>query len=429
MSQPTPQHKSPRSSASPDKKFIERLGVAVDSVLYETVATREGLQFATSDGRMTPQVEELGRIIRPPLGLQVFADANCLALPSEAARGASAETLSDEIKAIILRYADVPEGWLEPLVAYVLMTWVYDRFSSLPYLRFLGEPGTGKTRLLEIMAALGFRSLKVSGNITGAGLFRTIDLVRGTLAVDEADYRNSQEWSEIIKVFNNGYRDGIPVIRCGESTGQRRYNPEPFVVYGPKIISTRRRFVDTATESRCLTFETAERVLAPGIPTHLPPEFWQEARTLRNRLLGWRFDHFHRIRPDDLRLRHLPPRLTEIGSALAAVAPNSDAIIEYLNRYAADVCRGSARGILQAILAETKTWPVLLETLRVQLNEALEAAGQEPMGSRAVGPIVRALGYQTARRNSGTVVLEKPKQPGERQGERVNVGPGCRVSL
>jgi hypothetical protein len=24
------------------------------------------------------------------------------------------------------------------------MTWVYDRFTAVPYLRFLGEPGTGK---------------------------------------------------------------------------------------------------------------------------------------------------------------------------------------------------------------------------------------------------------------------------------------------
>lgn len=395
------------TSPTPDLKIAERLGFTLGSILYETIATPDGLHFATSDGKTVTHYEERTRLIRPPSGLMVFADADCLALPTNAERGISAATLLDEIKAFILRYADVPEDWLEPLSTYVLMSWVYDCFSSLPYVRFLGEPGTGKTRLLEIMASLCFRSLKISGNITGAGLFRTIDLVRGTLAVDEADYKNSQEWSEIIKVFNNGYRKGMPIIRCGERAERGGYKPEPFVVYGPKIISTRHRFADVATETRCLTFETLERVLPPGIPTQLPPKFWREAEALRNRLLGWRFDHFHDIRPDDSKLRHLPARLMEIGSTLLAVTPNADAAVEYLNRYASDVKRDSAKEIIRTILAEQTKWPVALETVVARLNEALASVDQDALEPRAVGPIVRSLGYRTEKRNFGRVILPK----------------------
>lgn len=175
----------------------------------------------------------------------------------------------------------------------MLATWVYDCFAAFPYLRFLGEYGTGKTRMLQVVAALCYRSLALSGNITGAALFCSIDLIRGTLAIDEADFKHSAEWSDIIKVLNNGYMTGFPIVRCDSRSGT--FTPQSFYVYGPKIISPRHRFDDPATELRCITFETQERKVDPSIPLQLPPAFYEQAQALRNKLLGWRFDDFQQI--------------------------------------------------------------------------------------------------------------------------------------
>ena len=98
--------------------------------------------------------------------------------PSSVAPYGSTTALIEEVKTLIRQYAAVPEEWLEILSLYILMTWVYDRFTAVPYLRFLGEPGTGKTRLLQICASVSYKGIVASGNITGPALFRTIDLVR-----------------------------------------------------------------------------------------------------------------------------------------------------------------------------------------------------------------------------------------------------------
>ena len=81
------------------------------------------------------------------------------------------------------------------------------------------ESGTGKTRLLEIHAALCYRPLFLVGNVTGAALFRSINLVQGTLVIDESDLKSSEAWSDVVKVLNNGYSRGGSVIRCNKDNG------------------------------------------------------------------------------------------------------------------------------------------------------------------------------------------------------------------
>ena len=48
----------------------------------------------------------------------------------------------------IHRYVDLSPGFEEIAAHYVLLTWVYDAFNELGYLRFRGDYGTGKTRAL-----------------------------------------------------------------------------------------------------------------------------------------------------------------------------------------------------------------------------------------------------------------------------------------
>ena len=54
-------------------------------------------------------------------------------------------------------------------------------------LKIEGQPGTGKTRLLEVMKAVCYRGMDAGASPTRASLFRTIDTFRGTLIIDEAD--------------------------------------------------------------------------------------------------------------------------------------------------------------------------------------------------------------------------------------------------
>ena len=78
-------------------------------------------------------------------------------LPSEPEEYESEEVLVALIRSFIHRYVDVSPPFEEIVSYYVLLTWVYDSFNALPYLRLRGEPGSGKTRFLLIVGSLCYK--------------------------------------------------------------------------------------------------------------------------------------------------------------------------------------------------------------------------------------------------------------------------------
>ena len=178
-------------------------------------------------------------------------------LPSEAEEYSSEEELLSEIQSFIHRYVDVSPLFEKIASYYVLFSWVYDGFNELPYLRLRGDPGTGKTRFLLIMGSLCYKPIFASGASTVSPIFRILDSFRGTLIVDEGDFRFSDEKAEIVKILNNGNVKGFPVLRS-ESDGKREFNPKAYHVFGPKLVATRGFFDDKALESRFITEEMGQ---------------------------------------------------------------------------------------------------------------------------------------------------------------------------
>jgi hypothetical protein len=405
-------------SSQPGKRSSEkRISFTNDEGrLVETVADTQGRFHFLVQGQSAPVQSVMTADIRvePCHNLRRLWESGLLRFPSTVAPYGSTPQLMDEIKSFIRKFADLPHDWLSVIVLYVLMTWVYDRFTALPYLRFLGEPGTGKTRLLQICASICYKGMVASGNITGPALFRTIDLVRGTMAIDEADFKDSAEWSDLTKIINTGYKDGSPVIRCNSNN----FDPEPFRVYGPKIISTRRRFEDEAIETRCLTLETKERKVPPHIPLQLPITFDSDACQLRNQLLQWRFDNYVHISAKEEGLRHLSPRAGEIGASLAAVAPDEESFRQlqaFLGRVDAGDREENPKSIVKQVLAEMQAVPSKTSTTVKDVAEAAgahcEGMGLNYMSPKKVGGILRSLGYQPRKTNKGYVIEIAPGPP------------------
>ncbi len=61
--------------------------------------------------------------------------------------------------------------------------------------------------------------------------------MRGTLIVDEGDFRFSDEKAELVKILNNGNARGFPVLRT-ESVRGKEFDPRAYTVFGPKLIRT-----------------------------------------------------------------------------------------------------------------------------------------------------------------------------------------------
>lgn len=231
------------------------------------------------------------------------------------------------IKDVIHKYVDIDVfyEWLSSY--YVMFSWLYDCFNTLPYLRLLGDAGTGKSRFLQVVGALCYRPMFVNGAATVSPIFRMIDQYRGTLVLDEGDYRNSDEAADIIKILNTGYQrvQGV-VLRSGDKNAG--FETEVFVTYSPKVLATRKAFADWALESRCLTYETGGPTTRADIPIDLPRSFWtEEAPEVRNLLLRYRLEHWQpeiELDYERLDVESVEPRLNQVTVALQTLIDDED---------------------------------------------------------------------------------------------------------
>lgn len=240
-------------------------------------------------------------------------------LPSEAVEYGTEEALLAEIRAFIHRYVDVSDLYEKVASYYVLLSWVYDAFNELPYLRLRGDPGSGKTRFLLTVGSVCYKPIFASGASTVSPLFRILDAFRGTLVIDEGDFRLSDERAEIVKILNNGNARGFPVLRS-EAMPSGEYNPTAYAVFGPKLVATRSHFEDRALESRCLTEEMGLSHLRDDIPINLPAECKAEALAIRNKLLLFRFRNRNREKPAETAVdRSIEPRLNQVFVPLLSI--------------------------------------------------------------------------------------------------------------
>src|SRR6202140_1760690 len=205
-------------------------------------------------------------------------------LPGAPQEFGSEQALLSEIQSFIHRYVDFRPVFEQIASYYVLLTWVYDAFNEMPYLRLRGDWGSGKTRALMTVGSLCYKGFFASGASTVSPIFHILDAFGGTLILDEADFRFSDEKAGIFKILNNGNVRGVPVLRTMMNR-QREFNPQAFQVFGPKIVASRGTYHDQGLESRFITEEMGSRRLRPDIPINLPDAFREEARELRNKLL------------------------------------------------------------------------------------------------------------------------------------------------
>ena len=95
--------------------------------------------------------------------------------------------LLDEIVAAIGRYVILPAYCAHATALWVVHTYLLDDLQITPRLAITSpEKGCGKTTLLDVLKQLVWRPLELS-NATTPAIFRTIEMARPTLLLDEGD--------------------------------------------------------------------------------------------------------------------------------------------------------------------------------------------------------------------------------------------------
>ena len=344
-----------------------------------------------------------------------------LLLPEKPEPYGSCDELIAAIKEYLYRYVDLSERFQRIASYYILLTWVYDAFNELPYLRLRGDFGSGKTRALVVIGSLCYKAFFASGASTVSPIFHTLDMFRGTLIFDEADFRFSDEKSELIKIFNNGNTKGFPVLRTAVSA-KREFDPRAFAVFGPKIVAMRRSFEDQALESRFLTEEMGQRCLRSDIPINLPDTQKDEARSLRNRLLMYRFENLDRIRVDEgLVDLALSPRLNQILIPLLSIIDDErlreevrESVRAFDQELSAERSASAEAGVLE-ILAEDISQS---DRATIPLSEVVAAFidrfgkdYERPITARFIGGILRKRLHLVTYKSHGVYVMPATERP------------------
>lgn len=337
----------------------------------------------------------------------------CVLLPSEVGSFTTHADMVSRIQMFLHRYVDLSPAFEAIAAHYVLLSWVHDAFSELPYLRLRGDYGTGKTRALIAIGSLCYKPFFASGASTVSPIFHVLDAFGGTLVLDEADFRFSDATAPLSKILNNGNVAGLPVLRT-MTNRHKELNPRAFRVFGPKLVAMRHSFGDRALESRFLTEETGQRPLRPEIPIQLPPELHLEARALRNSLLAWRFARRSTVRSDPSRVAPgVEPRLNQTALSLLSLMEDADLRTQVHAELAREQTRldderaatpeGRVVQILIDLFADAAGGRIAVSAVATAFNRA--DPGRPPVSARWIGGLLRDRLKLTTTKSNGVFVL------------------------
>src|SRR5262249_47982671 len=115
------------------------------------------------------------------------------------------------------------------VAVWSVATYFFPLFRAFPRLNVNGERGSGKSKALEVIAAMAFNGL-VRISPTPAVLYRLITPLRPTLCLDEVESLATEDHREILAILNAGYKAGGSVDRV---TGKEKDRLSTFEVFAP----------------------------------------------------------------------------------------------------------------------------------------------------------------------------------------------------
>jgi hypothetical protein len=239
----TSQHENQTQASAPRQRAIPTAAAVLDDgalveLLYDPKLRRTIMAVWRDQAcELVPSID-LGtgaRLVPYSPGNNLIKN-DVVLLPSGPEDYGSEAELMAEIRAYIHRYVDLSPQFERIASYYALFSWLYDSFTELPYLRVRGDYGSGKTRFLLVVGSICYKPVFASGASTVSPIFHILDAFRGTLIIDEGDFRWSDDKADIVKILNNGNVKGLPVLRT-EVSRSGEFNPRAFQVFGPKIVA------------------------------------------------------------------------------------------------------------------------------------------------------------------------------------------------
>jgi hypothetical protein len=194
----------------------------------------------------------------------------------------------DLAEAYIARFCCFPDEHCLPVVTlWAGLSHMAREFETSPRLAALSpEPGSGKTRVLEILENLCADPMFIFG-ASSAALFRSMSERELTLLFDEVDTiftrRGKDDQSEDLRaLLNVGYRNGATIPRC---VGPQ-HQVEHFSVYGPAALAGLGDLPETLM-SRAIVIRMRRRAPQEKIEPYRKRQHAREGEEIREWLAAW----------------------------------------------------------------------------------------------------------------------------------------------
>jgi putative DNA primase/helicase len=153
--------------------------------------------------------------------------------------------LLTELSSTIGQFVVMQQSAIDAVSLWAVMTWLHDRLRIAPFLNITSATKRcGKTTLIDVLTRLSHKPMPVSGQVSGAVLFRIIDLYEPTLFLDEMDtyFRDDEALRGIINGSQRKRNANVP--RCvGDD-----HTPRLFSTWCPKALVGIGGLTDTVTD-------------------------------------------------------------------------------------------------------------------------------------------------------------------------------------
>lgn len=242
---------------------------------------------------------------------------------------ASGALVLDQVAAFIARYIAFPsEHALTAVTLWAAHTHAANLFYVTPRLVLdSAEPGSGKTRVLELLNLL-VRLPEMTISVSTAALFRLISMQPYTILFDEVDAifnpKTGGNYEDLRALLNSGYKKGATVARCvGDA---KSMNVRRFPVFAPVALAGIAGGMPATILTRAVVIHMRRRARSEHVEPFYEEDAAGEAAPIREALADWVAERAEALAAARPRMPDgIVDRPAEVWKALLAVADEAGA--------------------------------------------------------------------------------------------------------
>ncbi len=315
-----------------------------------------------------------------------------------------------EIKETLETFIEFPEPeWATVVALYIIATYFHQIFEAFGILYISGTKRSGKSKLGNIISNLGFNGIK-SGSITPSAMYRTVQNLRATFVIDEAEkFGEDTEKAQLLKtILLNGYKKGSRVLRSADS--KKNFELEFFETYSPKVICNISGISLEPLEDRTITLTMLTGTNREIINRELPGEsenVWGDVRDKLYTLTMQKFEDVKELSGMIAVPEFLSAREWENWKPIFVVASlckkiDFDKFQEFVKQIVGvKATEQESESLDVSVLKAVETFLIAGEKEWVSIKEltdttnAIEGrAEKESYGTKTVGRVLKRLGFE-----------------------------------